>query len=60
MMGHREIVRRLLGLAVCLGLAGCAISDPTQYFTLAQAPAPAAERTAKAAPRSSFIVWNSS
>jgi uncharacterized protein len=48
MMIHREIVRRLLSLAVCLGLASCAISDPTQYFTLAQAPAPTAERTATA------------
>jgi uncharacterized lipoprotein YmbA len=48
MMIHREIVRRLLSLAVCLGLASCAVSDPTQYFTLAQAPAPTAERTATA------------
>jgi uncharacterized lipoprotein YmbA len=48
MIIHREIVRRLLGLAVCLGLTSCAISDPTQYFTLAQAPAPTAERTATA------------
>jgi len=48
MIVHREIVRRLLGLAVCLGLTGCAVSDPTQYFTLAQAPAPTAERTATA------------
>jgi uncharacterized protein len=48
MMIHRAIVRWLLSLSVCLGLASCAISDPTQYFTLAQAPAPTAERTATA------------
>ena len=48
MIVHRELVWRLLGLAACLGLAGCAVSDPTQYFTLAQAPAPTAERTATA------------
>jgi uncharacterized protein len=48
MMIHREIVRRLLGLTVSLSLAGCAVSDPTQYYTLAQAGAPTAERTATA------------
>jgi uncharacterized lipoprotein YmbA len=55
MIIHREIVRRLLGLAVCLGLASCAISDPTQYFTLAQAPAPTAERTATASTAESGV-----
>ena len=55
MMVHREIVRSLLGLAVCLGLTGCAVSDPTQYFTLAQVPASTAERTATASTADSSV-----
>src|ERR671936_2230343 len=33
-MDRRAMVRRLLGLAASLGLAGCAVSDPTQYYAL--------------------------
>ena len=33
-MGPRAVVRHLLGLAAFIGLAGCAVSDPTQYYTL--------------------------
>ena len=38
-MGHRAVVRRLLGLAASIGLASCAVTDPTQYYTLGQAAA---------------------
>jgi uncharacterized lipoprotein YmbA len=52
-MDHRAMVRRLLGLTASIGLAGCAVSDPTQFYTLRQAAAssPTAEsveRTASA------------
>ena len=47
-MSRRGIVRRLLTLAVSLGLASCAVTDPTQYYTLGQAPARSAESTARA------------
>jgi len=30
------MVRRLLGLAVSIGLAGCAVTDTTQYYTLGE------------------------
>jgi uncharacterized protein len=36
MMGHRTRVPRLLGLAALISLAGCAVSDPTQYYTLGE------------------------
>ena len=36
-MRHRAVVRRLLGLAASIGLASCAVSDPTQFYTLAPA-----------------------
>jgi hypothetical protein len=38
-MDHRAVVRRLLGLIASIGLAGCAVSDPTQFYTLGQAAA---------------------
>ena len=36
MMGHRAavVVRLLLGLAAFVGLASCAVTDPTLYYTL--------------------------
>jgi uncharacterized protein len=36
MMDHRAMIRRLLGLAVSIGLAGCAVTDTTQYYTLGE------------------------
>ncbi len=42
-MGHRAVVRRLLGLAASIGLASCAVTDPTQYYTLGQPAAGSAE-----------------
>jgi len=39
MRDHRSAVRCLLGLAVSICLVGCAVSDPTQYYTLGGAPA---------------------
>jgi uncharacterized lipoprotein YmbA len=44
-MDHRAVVRRLLGLTASIGLAGCAVSDPTQFYTLGQgaASSPATE-----------------
>lgn len=47
-MSRRAIVRRLLTLAASLGLASCAVTDPTQYYTLGQAPARSVESTARA------------
>jgi uncharacterized protein len=41
-MDHRSMLRRLLGLAVSLGVAGCAVTDRTQFYTLGQ---PAARST---------------
>jgi uncharacterized protein len=38
-MDHRAAVRRLLGLAASIGLAGCAVADPTQFYTLGHPPA---------------------
>lgn len=38
-MDYRAVVRRLLGLTASIGLAGCAVSDPTQFYTLGQAAA---------------------
>jgi len=35
-IGHRPAIQHLVGLAVFIGLAGCAVTDPTQYFTLGQ------------------------
>jgi uncharacterized lipoprotein YmbA len=52
-MDHRAVVRRLLGLAASIGLAGCAVSDPTQYYTLGLAGAGSPEtRTGASTPRS--------
>ena len=47
-MSRRAIVRRLLTLAASLGLASCAVTDPTQYYALGQAPARSVESTARA------------
>jgi uncharacterized protein len=53
-MADRAVVRRLLGLVASIGLAGCAVSDPTQYYTLGLAGAGSAESRARAStPRSS-------
>jgi uncharacterized lipoprotein YmbA len=38
-MDNRAVLRRLLGLVASIGLAGCAVSDPTQFYTLGQASA---------------------
>ncbi len=38
-MDHRAGVRRLLGLAASICLAGCAVSDPTQYYALGRTAA---------------------
>ena len=38
-MDNRAVIRRLLGLTASIGLAGCAVSDPTQFYTLGQAAA---------------------
>jgi uncharacterized lipoprotein YmbA len=47
-MDHRLALRRLLGLAASICLAGCAVSDATQYYTLGQAAAGSVESGAKA------------
>jgi uncharacterized lipoprotein YmbA len=52
-MDRRAVVRSLLGLAASIGLASCAVSDPTQYYTLGQPAARNAESTPSAFPRSS-------
>lgn len=51
MIDNRALVRRLLGLTASIGLAGCAVSDPTQFYTLGQAAArsPTAESVARKA-----------
>ena len=33
-MAHRTAARHLLGLAVCIGVAGCAVADPTKFYAL--------------------------
>src|SRR5262249_45023810 len=54
-MGRRRVVRHLRGLLACIGLAGCAVSDPTQYYTLGQPAARNTESRAMAStPRSSM------
>jgi uncharacterized lipoprotein YmbA len=46
-MDRRALARTLMGgLAACIVLAGCAVSDPTRYYALGRAPA-----TGNAAPR---------
>src|SRR5262245_61061596 len=50
-MGRRPLVRRLLGLAVSLGLAACAVSDPTQFYTLRQDAARSAASRTSASPQ---------
>ena len=52
-MGHRAVLRGLLGLAAFIGLASCAVSDVTQYYTLGQAAAGSPESKASVStPRS--------
>lgn len=36
MKGLQSAVRRLLGLAAAIGLAGCAVTDPTKFYALGQ------------------------
>jgi uncharacterized lipoprotein YmbA len=50
-MDNRAVVRRLLGLTASIGLAGCAVSDPTQFYTIGQAAAssPTAENVERKA-----------
>jgi uncharacterized lipoprotein YmbA len=52
-MNHHTIVRHLLGLAAFIGLAGCAVTDPTQYYSLGQTVANSAStaRTAQSTGR---------
>jgi uncharacterized lipoprotein YmbA len=53
-MDHRLALRHLLGLAASICLAGCAVSDSTQYYTLGQAAAGSvASRANASASRSS-------
>jgi uncharacterized protein len=42
-MDQRAAARHLLVLAVCIGLAGCAVTDPTKFYTLGQPVAAGAE-----------------
>jgi uncharacterized protein len=38
-MDRRAMARSLIGgLAACVALAGCAVTDPTRYYTLGQTP----------------------
>lgn len=58
MIGRGAAVRGLLGLIASVGLAGCAVSDPTLYYTLGPVAGPstarrdAESRTSAASPRS--------
>jgi uncharacterized protein len=47
-MGHRGVVRSLLRLVASIALASCAVSDPTQYYTLDQTAAGPVESRARA------------
>jgi uncharacterized protein len=47
-MGHRAVVRGLLSLAASVALASCAVSDPTQFYTLDQTAAARAEPRVRA------------
>ena len=54
MTSHRGVIRGLLGLTALIALAGCAVSDPTQYYTLRQpavrnAPSEVASTTGRSA-----------
>ena len=52
-MSQPAMVRRLLTLAASIGLASCAVSDPTLYYTLGQPAAGSAESgTSASTPRS--------
>jgi uncharacterized lipoprotein YmbA len=54
-MSRRALIRRLLGLATSIGLAGCAVSDPTQYYTLGQAAAGSAVSRTSASPQGNAV-----
>jgi uncharacterized protein len=47
-MANRTAARHLLRLAVCIGLAGCGVADPTKFYTLGHAPAGTAESAVSA------------
>ena len=52
MIDRRAMVQCLLGLTASIGLASCAVSDPTQYYTLGHPAARRVESTLSAFPRS--------
>src|SRR5262249_53903974 len=39
-MGHHAAIRHLFGLAAFIGLAGCAVNDPTQFYALGRTAPP--------------------
>jgi len=45
---HEPVIERLFILAASMSLAGCAVSDPTQYYTLGQATVKNAESRSNA------------
>jgi len=47
-MDPRTAARYLLALAVCIGLAGCAVADPTKFYTLGQPSPRSAESSVSA------------
>jgi len=47
-MDHRAATRHLLGLAVSIGLAGCAVADPTKFYALRQPVAASAQSSVSA------------
>src|SRR5262245_44361767 len=53
MMNKYMIVRYLFGLAAVISLVGCAVTDPTQYYSLGQTVANSSStaRTAESAGR---------
>ena len=54
MMDPRAVVRCLFGLAASIGLASCAVTDTTQYYTLGRAAAESTEsKASESTPRSS-------
>ena len=59
MRDHRAVVRRLLGLVACICLAGCAVTDASQYYTLGRPGARSAESSASASTPSSSAAGSS-
>ena len=47
-MGRRALIRWLIGLVAFIGLASCAVTDPTRYYALGRAPAAGSESRASA------------